>query len=188
MELKTLYIEKKYDELIKFTENSTLPKDRPSGLINLLGNFETLSNSINWLNKSSNQLSNLNIKKNNNHPSYHLDEPISKNNNIDILLKKIKKESVKTKKKLDIVQNNYFNLPKCSKLNKTKNFKPSFNKIIKVYVHYSDLTLNLNNNILKKVIEEANVELKANAIKLGANAVLGYDMNLTTTAFGGWKM
>ena len=41
-----------------------------------------------------------------------------------------------------------------------------------------------NNNILKKVIEEANVELKANAIKQGANAILGYDMNLTTTAFG----
>ena len=34
------------------------------------------------------------------------------------------------------------------------------------------------------VIEEANVELKANAIKQGANAVLGYNMNLTTTAFG----
>ena len=41
-----------------------------------------------------------------------------------------------------------------------------------------------NNNILKKVIEEANVELKANAIKQGANAVLGYNMNLTTTTFG----
>ena len=41
-----------------------------------------------------------------------------------------------------------------------------------------------NNSILKNVIEEANVELKANAIKQGANAVLGYDMNLTTTAFG----
>jgi uncharacterized protein YbjQ (UPF0145 family) len=41
-----------------------------------------------------------------------------------------------------------------------------------------------NNNIFKKVIEEANVELKANAIKQGANAVLGYNMNLTTTAFG----
>jgi len=41
-----------------------------------------------------------------------------------------------------------------------------------------------NNNILKKVIEEANVELKANAIKQGANAILGYDMNLTTTTFG----
>ena len=41
-----------------------------------------------------------------------------------------------------------------------------------------------NNSILKNIIEEANVELKANAIKLGANAVLGYDMNLTTTAFG----
>ena len=41
-----------------------------------------------------------------------------------------------------------------------------------------------NNNILKKVIEEANVELKANAIKQGANAILGYDMNLTTTALG----
>ena len=36
--IKALYIEKKYDELIKFTEKSTLPKDRPSGLINLLGN------------------------------------------------------------------------------------------------------------------------------------------------------
>ena len=41
-----------------------------------------------------------------------------------------------------------------------------------------------NNNILKKVIEEANVELKANAIKQGANAVFGYNMNLTTTTFG----
>ena len=41
-----------------------------------------------------------------------------------------------------------------------------------------------NNNIFKKVIEEANIELKANAIKQGANAVLGYNMNLTTTAFG----
>ena len=41
-----------------------------------------------------------------------------------------------------------------------------------------------NNNIFKKVIEEANVELKANAIKQGANAVLGYNMNLTTTMFG----
>ena len=41
-----------------------------------------------------------------------------------------------------------------------------------------------NNNILKKVIEEANIELKANAIKQGANAVLGYNMNLTTTTFG----
>ena len=41
-----------------------------------------------------------------------------------------------------------------------------------------------NNNVFKKVIEEANVELKANAIKYGANAILGYDMNLTTTTFG----
>ena len=41
-----------------------------------------------------------------------------------------------------------------------------------------------NNNLFKKVIEEANVELKANAIKQGANAVLGYNMNLTTSAFG----
>ena len=41
-----------------------------------------------------------------------------------------------------------------------------------------------NNSILKNVIEEANVELKANAIKQGANAILGYNMNLTTTAFG----
>ena len=41
-----------------------------------------------------------------------------------------------------------------------------------------------NNNVFKKVIEEANVELKANAIKCGANAILGYDMNLTTTTFG----
>ena len=38
--------------------------------------------------------------------------------------------------------------------------------------------------MLKKVIEEANIELKANAIKSGANAVLGYDLNLTTTNFG----
>ena len=30
-----------------------------------------------------------------------------------------------------------------------------------------------NNGLLKKVIEEANIELKANAIKSGANAVLG---------------
>ena len=41
-----------------------------------------------------------------------------------------------------------------------------------------------NNNVFKKIIEEANVELKANAIKHGANAILGYDMNLTTTTFG----
>ena len=41
-----------------------------------------------------------------------------------------------------------------------------------------------NNNVFKKIIEEANVELKANAIKYGANAILGYDMNLTTTTFG----
>ncbi len=41
-----------------------------------------------------------------------------------------------------------------------------------------------NNGLLKKVIEEANIELKANAIKAGANAVLGYDLNLTTTNFG----
>ena len=41
-----------------------------------------------------------------------------------------------------------------------------------------------NNNVFKKVIEEANVELKANAIKQGANAVLGYSMNMTTTNFG----
>ena len=41
-----------------------------------------------------------------------------------------------------------------------------------------------NNNVLRKVIEEANVELKANAIKHGANAILGYSMDLTTTAFG----
>ena len=41
-----------------------------------------------------------------------------------------------------------------------------------------------NNGLLKKVIEEANIELKANAIKSGANAVLGYDLNLTTTNFG----
>ena len=41
-----------------------------------------------------------------------------------------------------------------------------------------------NNALLKKVIEEANVELKANAIKVGANAILGYDLNLTTTNFG----
>ena len=42
--IKALYIEKKYDELIKFTEKSTLPKDRPSGLINLLGNSYYLKN------------------------------------------------------------------------------------------------------------------------------------------------
>ena len=41
-----------------------------------------------------------------------------------------------------------------------------------------------NNGLLKKVIEEANIELKANAIKMGANAILGYDLNLTTTSFG----
>ena len=41
-----------------------------------------------------------------------------------------------------------------------------------------------NNNVFKKIIEEANVELKANALKYGANAILGYDMNLTTTTFG----
>ena len=41
-----------------------------------------------------------------------------------------------------------------------------------------------NNNIFKKVVEEANIELKANAIKQGANAILGYDLNLTSTSFG----
>ena len=41
-----------------------------------------------------------------------------------------------------------------------------------------------NNGVLSKVIEQANIELKANAIKIGANAVLGYDLNLTTTTFG----
>ncbi len=35
--IKALYIEKKYDELIEFTEKYTLPEQRPSGLINLLG-------------------------------------------------------------------------------------------------------------------------------------------------------
>ena len=35
--IKFLYTEKKYDELIDFTEKSTLPEERPSGLINLLG-------------------------------------------------------------------------------------------------------------------------------------------------------
>ena len=42
--IKGFYIEKKYDELIKFTEKSTLHKDRPSGLINLLGNSYYLKN------------------------------------------------------------------------------------------------------------------------------------------------
>ena len=41
-----------------------------------------------------------------------------------------------------------------------------------------------NNNIFKKVVEEANIELKAHAIKQGANAILGYDLNLTSTSFG----
>ncbi len=35
--IKLLFIEKKYDELIDFTEKFTLPEHRPSGLINLLG-------------------------------------------------------------------------------------------------------------------------------------------------------
>lgn len=36
-----------------------------------------------------------------------------------------------------------------------------------------------NHQSLRKVIEEADVELKANAIKRGANAILGYSMELT---------
>jgi len=134
----------------KILSNNLIPDSK---LKNYINNHILKTNKS--LNKSSNQLSNLNIKKNNNHPSYHLDEPILKNNNIDIWLNKIKKESMKTTKKLDIVQNNYFDLPKCSKLNKTKNFKPSFNKIIKVYVHYSDLTLILNNNTLKNFVRKS---------------------------------
>ena len=42
--IKALYVEKKYDELIKFTEKFTLPEHRPSGLINLLGNSYYLKN------------------------------------------------------------------------------------------------------------------------------------------------
>jgi len=36
-----------------------------------------------------------------------------------------------------------------------------------------------NHQSLRKVIEEADIELKANAIKRGANAILGYSMELT---------
>ena len=35
--IKALYIENKYDELIEFSEKFTLPEERPSGLINLIG-------------------------------------------------------------------------------------------------------------------------------------------------------
>tara|TARA_Y100000768_G_scaffold388361_1_gene383792 strand:+ start:717 stop:2429 length:1713 start_codon:yes stop_codon:yes gene_type:complete len=42
--IKILYVEKKYDELIEFTKKYTLPDDRPSGLINLLGNSYYLKN------------------------------------------------------------------------------------------------------------------------------------------------
>jgi uncharacterized protein YbjQ (UPF0145 family) len=36
-----------------------------------------------------------------------------------------------------------------------------------------------NHQSLRKVIEEADIELKANAIKRGANAILGYSIDLT---------
>ena len=36
-EIKNLYIEKKYDELIYFSEKNTSPDERPSALINLIG-------------------------------------------------------------------------------------------------------------------------------------------------------
>ena len=36
--IKNLYIHKKYEEVIEFTEKHTLPEERPSGLINLVGN------------------------------------------------------------------------------------------------------------------------------------------------------
>ena len=36
-----------------------------------------------------------------------------------------------------------------------------------------------NHQSLRKVIEEADIELKANAIKCGANAILGYSIDLT---------
>jgi uncharacterized protein YbjQ (UPF0145 family) len=36
-----------------------------------------------------------------------------------------------------------------------------------------------NHQSLRKVIEEADIELKANAIKRGANAVLGYSIDMT---------
>jgi uncharacterized protein YbjQ (UPF0145 family) len=36
-----------------------------------------------------------------------------------------------------------------------------------------------NHQSLRKVIEEADIELKANAIKRGANAIFGYSMELT---------
>ncbi len=36
--IKNLYIQKKYEEVIGFAEKYTLPKERPSGLINLVGN------------------------------------------------------------------------------------------------------------------------------------------------------
>ena len=36
--IKNLYIQKKYEEVIEFAEKHTLPEERPSGLINLVGN------------------------------------------------------------------------------------------------------------------------------------------------------
>lgn len=36
-----------------------------------------------------------------------------------------------------------------------------------------------NHNTLRKIIQEADIELKANAIRKGANAILGYNLELT---------
>ena len=41
----------------------------------------------------------------------------------------------------------------------------------------SEAPLTLDKNVSESKVE-ANIELKANAIKAGANAVLGYDLNL----------
>ena len=35
--IKSLYIQKKYEEVIEVSEKFTLPQERPSGLINLIG-------------------------------------------------------------------------------------------------------------------------------------------------------
>lgn len=37
---------------------------------------------------------------------------------------------------------------------------------------------------LRNIIEEADIELKANAIKLGANTIVGYQLELTNYCFG----
>ena len=41
-----------------------------------------------------------------------------------------------------------------------------------------------NHKFLKQAVEDADIELKANAIKKGANAVVGYDMQISGAHFG----